>query len=100
MASTINRLSGSKAFISLVITFSNSYSTNTCSTLKPPKNLSNLLNEFNNFSSQQNKNTENIINCKYYDSEIQSPSNLNQKNALSLFHINTCYLSQNIEELE
>ena len=40
----------------------NSYSTNTCSTLKPPKNLSNLFNEFNNFSSQQNKNTENIIN--------------------------------------
>ena len=31
---------------------SNSYSTNTCSTLKPPKNLSNLFNEFNNFSSQ------------------------------------------------
>ena len=41
---------------------SNNYSTNTCSTLKPPKNLSNLFNEFNNFSSQQNKNTENIIN--------------------------------------
>ena len=32
-----------------------SYSTNTCSTLKPPKNLSYLFNEFNNFSSQQNK---------------------------------------------
>ena len=31
---------------------SNSYSTNACSTLKPPKNLSNLFNEFNNFSSQ------------------------------------------------
>ena len=73
---------------------SNSYSTNTCSTLKPPKNLSNLFNEFNNFSSQQRKNTENIINCKYYDiEEIQSLNNLNHKNALSLFHINTCSLS-------
>ena len=77
---------------------SNSYSTNTCSTLKP-KNLSNLFNEFNNFSSQQNKNTENIMNCKYYDiEEIQSRNNLNHKNALS--HINTCSLSKNIEELE
>ena len=78
---------------------SNSYSTNTCSTLKPPKNLSNLFNEFNNFSSQQNKNTENIMNCKYYDiEEIQSRNNLNHKNALS--YINTCSLSKNIEELE
>ena len=45
---------------------SSSYSTNTCLTLKPPKNLSNLFNELNNFSSQQNKNTENVINCKHY----------------------------------
>ena len=80
---------------------SNSYSTNTCSTLKPPENLSNLVNEFNSFSSQQIKNTENIINCKYYDiEEIQSLNNLNHQNVLSLFHINTCSLSKNIEELE
>ena len=79
---------------------SNSYSTHTCSTLKPPKNLSNLFNEFNNVSSQQNKNNKNIINCKYYNiKEIQSLYNLNHKNALSLFHINTCSLSKNIEEL-
>ena len=99
MASTINKLSGNKAFISLVITFSNSYSTNTCSTLKPPKNLSNLFNEFNNFSSQQNKNTENI-NCKYYDiKEIQGLNNLNHKNLLVFFTL-THVLSKNIEELE
>ena len=79
----------------------NSYSTNTCSTLKPPKNLNNPFNEFNNFSSQQNKNTENIINYKYFDTEeIQSLNNLNHKNALSLFHISTCSLSKNIEALE
>ena len=48
---------------------SGSYSTNTCSTVKLPKNLSNLYSEFNNFSSQQNKEAENIINCKYYDTE-------------------------------
>ena len=79
----------------------NSYSTNTCSTLKPPKNLNNSFNEFNNFSSQQNKTTENIINYKYFDTEeIQSLNNLNHKNALILFHINTCSLSKNIEALE
>ena len=31
---------------------------------------------------------------------IQGLNNLNHKNALSLFHINTCSLSKNIEELE
>ena len=59
---------------------SNSYSTNICSTIEPPKNLSNLLNKFNNFSSQQYKNTENIINCKYYEiEEIQSLNYLSNK---------------------
>ena len=75
---------------------SNSYSTNTSSTLKP-KNLSNLFNEFNNFSSQQNKNTENIIKCKYYGiEETQCLNNLNHKNALCFFHINTCSLTKKI----
>ena len=77
---------------------SNCYSSNKCSTLKPPKNLRNLFNGFNNISSQQNKNTENSINYKYYDN--QSLNNLNHKNDLSLFHINVCSLSKNIEELE
>ena len=65
---------------------SGSYSPKTCSTLKPRKSLSNLFKEFNNFSFQQNKDTENIINCKYYNiDDIQSLNNLNQKGALSLF---------------
>ena len=80
---------------------SGSYSTNTCSTIKRPNNLSNLFNEFNGFSFQQNKDTENTINCKYYDTEeIQSLNNLNHKDAFSLFHINTCCLLKNIAELE
>ena len=58
-----------------------SYATKTCSTLKPPNNLSNLFNEdvtsflsnLFNFSSQQNKDTKNIIDRKYYNiEEIQS----------------------------
>ena len=62
---------------------------------------SNLFNEINNFSSQQNNDTENIINCKYYNiDDIQNISNLNYKDALSLFHINAFSLSKNIEELE
>ena len=80
---------------------SNSYSTNICSTLKPPKSLSNLYNKFNNFSSQQNRNTENIIKWKYYDvEEIQSLNSLNHEDALILFHINTCSLPKNFEELQ
>ena len=75
------------------------YSANSYSSLKPPKNLKNLFNEFSNFSSQQNKDTENIIKCEYYDiEEIQSLNNLNHKNALSLFHINTCSLPKFFEE--
>ena len=54
--------------------------------LKPQKNLSDLFNEFNNFSDQ-NKNQENISNCKYYDlSEIKPLNKLNNKSSLPLFH--------------
>ena len=50
--------------------------------------------------SQQNKDTENIINCKYYNIEkLESLNNLNCKNALNLFHINT-FFPKNIEGLE
>ena len=69
--------------------------------IKNLKNLSNLFTEFRNVSSQQIKDTENIINCKYCNvDEIQSINNLNHEDALSLFHINTCSLSKNIEEIE
>ena len=75
-------------------------STNKFSTLKLPKNLSNLFNEFINFSSQQNKDTENILNRNYYDTEeIQSLNNLNHKDALSLFHINKYSFPKNIDKL-
>ena len=40
---------------------------NTCLVFKPQENLTNLFNGFNNLSSDQNSNSENIINCKYYD---------------------------------
>ena len=76
-------------------------STNTRLVLKPQGNLTNLFNEFNNLSSDQNNNSENIINSKYYDvDEIQTLNKLNVKRTLSLFHINSCSLSKNIEDLE
>ena len=76
-------------------------SINTCLALKPQENLANLFNEFNNLSSDQSNNSTNIINCKYYDiDEIQTLNKLNNKCTLSLFHINTCSLSKNIEDLE
>ena len=76
-------------------------STNTRLVLKPQENLTNLFNEFNNLSSYQNNNSENIINCQYYDiDEIQTLNKLNSTLTLSLFHINFCSLSKNIEDLE
>ena len=55
-------------------------STNTRLELKPQENLTNLFNEFNNLSSDQNNNSENIINCKYYDiDEVQTLNKLNNK---------------------
>ena len=74
---------------------SDSYSIKRFSTLKPPQNLSNHFKEIDNFFSQQNKDTENITNCKYCNIE-ESINNLNHKNAFSLFHINTCDLPENI----
>ena len=76
------------------------YQKETCLVLKPQKNLSDLFNEFNNFSDQ-NKNQENVSNCKYYDlNEIKPLNKLINKSSLSLFHLNTCSLSKNFEDLE
>ena len=80
---------------------SDSYPTKTCLALKPAKILSNLFNEFSNLSSQKNKGTKNIISYKYYNiDEAQSLNNANNKDTLNIFHINTCSLPKNIEELE
>ena len=76
------------------------YQKETCLALKPQKNLSDLFNEFNNFSDQ-NKNQENVSNCRYYDlNEIKPLNKLINKSFLSLFHLNTCSLSKKFEDLE
>ena len=75
------------------------YQKETCLVLKPQKNLSDLFNEFHNFSDQ-NKNPDYVSNCKYYDlNEIKLLNELNKKSFLSLFHLNTCFISTNFEDL-
>ena len=67
--------------------------------MKPQENLTNLFYELINLSSDQNDNSENVINCKYYDiDKIQTLNNL--KCTLSLFHINSYPFLKNIEDLE
>ena len=92
-----------KLYISLNNTgkkYCETYQKETCLILKPQKNLSDLFNEFNNFSDQ-NKNQENVSNCKHYDlNKIKPLNKLNNKSSLSLFHLNTCSLSKNFEDRE
>ena len=69
--------------------------------MKPQEDLTNLFYGFNNLSFDQNNNSENIVNCSYHGiDEIQTLNKRNSKRNLSLFHINSCSLSKNIEDLE
>ena len=48
--------------------------------LNPPENLT--INQFNDFSSDQKQNSDNIRNCKYYNThEILSVNKLNDKHS-------------------
>lgn len=68
--------------------------------LKPQKNLSDLFNEFNDLSDQ-NKNQDNLSDCKYYElNEMKSLNNLNTKFSLSFSHSKTCFLSKNFGDLQ
>ena len=69
--------------------------------IKTTKNLSHLFNEFNSFSSNINNTPENIINSNYYDiDQLQTLKEFTYKSFLSLFHLNTCSLSKNIDDFE
>ena len=47
------------------------------------------------------KTLKTSLTVKYYNiDEIQNLNNLNHKDTLSPFHINTCFLLKNIEELQ
>ena len=70
--------------------------------LKQPANLSQLLNQFNNITKNHtNRNPDNVVKCRYYDiEEIQALNIPNKSKSLSMFHINTCSLSKNFDDLE
>ena len=90
--------------------YCNSDPTESCLTLKPPKNLSQLFNEFNSFSSDINNTPENVISSNYYDIvQLQTLKEFTDKTSLSQFYvcinldvnINFSFsLSKNIDDFE
>ena len=53
------------------------------------------------FSSDINNTPENVINSNYYDiDQLQTLKEFTDKSYLSLFHLNTCSLSKNIDDFE
>ena len=70
--------------------------------LKQPANLSQLFNQFHNITENHtNRDPDNVAKCRYYDiEEIQTLNIPNKSKSLSMFHINTCSLSKNFDDLE
>ena len=69
--------------------------------LKPPPNLALLFDQFNNAIPENRSDPENVIESKYYDiDELQKLKTPNKENSLSLYHINSCSLNKNFEELQ
>ena len=73
---------------------------NSILTLNPPPNLKLLFTQFNELKTESNKNNpENFINCRNLDiDEIQKMKI--EPTSLSLFHINSCFLNKNFQDLE
>ena len=58
--------------------------------------------QFNNITENHtNNDPNNVVECRYYDTEeIQTLNIPNKNKSLSMFHINTCSLSKNLDDLE
>ena len=83
------------------ITSSKTNNLNSFLLLKPPPDLALLFNQFNNAIPENRSDPENVIQSKYYDiDELQKLKIPNKENSLSLFHINSCSLNKNFEELQ
>ena len=83
------------------ITSSETKNLNSSLVLKPPPDLALLFNQFNNAIPENCSDPENVIQSKYYDiDELQKLKITNKENSLSLFHINSCSLNKNFEELQ
>ena len=69
--------------------------------MKPPPGLALLFNKFSNVIPENNSDPENVIQSKYYDiDELQQLKILNKEKSFPLFHINSCSLNKNFEELQ
>ena len=69
--------------------------------LKLPPDLVFLFNQFNNAIPENCSDLENVIQKKYYDiDELQRLKVLYKEKPLSLFHINSCSVNKNFEELQ
>ena len=69
--------------------------------VKPPPDLALIFNQFNNAIPENNNDPENVIQSKYYDiDELQQLKIPNKEKSLSFFHINSCSLNKNFEELQ
>ena len=59
-----------------------------------------LFNQFNNAIPENNNDSENMMQSKYYDiDELQQLKIPNKEKSLALFYINSCSLNKNFEEL-
>ena len=69
--------------------------------MKPSSNLELLVNQFNNTTPENSNDPEKISSSKYYDIEEMHNIEIPQKNkSLFLFHINTCSLNKNFDDLQ
>ena len=70
--------------------------------LKQPVNLSQLFKKFNDTTeNHRNRDPDNAVKCRYYDrEEIQTLNIPNKSKSLFMFHISTCSLSKNFDDLE
>ena len=68
--------------------------------LNPSPNLKLLFNQFNELTAESNKkNPENFINCRNLDIDKVQKMKI-EPNSLFLFHISSCSLNKNFEDLE
>ena len=70
------------------------------SVILTPPDLAPLFNQFNNAIPENNSDPENVIQSKYDIDELQQLKIPNKEKSLSLFHINSCSLNKNFEELQ
>ena len=69
--------------------------------LKQPANLSQLFNQFNKITENHtNRDPDNVVKCRYDIEEIQTLNIPNKSKSLSMFHINTCSLCKNCDDLK